>query len=29
MGGKWYSNWGMPNVPKKSMMDQSIWLFKK
>jgi hypothetical protein len=29
MGAKMYPNWGMPNVPKKSMMGQSIGLFKK
>jgi hypothetical protein len=29
MGAQMCPNWGMPNVPKKSMMGQSIWLFKK
>jgi hypothetical protein len=29
MGAKRFSSWGMPNVPKKSMMGQSIWLLQK
>jgi hypothetical protein len=29
MGAKRCSSWGMPNVPKKLMMGQSIWLLKK
>jgi hypothetical protein len=29
MGAKRFSNWGIPNVPKKSMMGQSIWLLQK
>jgi hypothetical protein len=29
MGAKRFSSWGMPNVPKKSMMGQSYGSFKR